>query len=67
MGQRNPKFGIIKIYVDGDGEVVKVTDAGDNPLTTEHYVEGEKKKIDQHGVLASENWCRWVLVGGQWQ
>lgn len=66
------KFPVLKVLIDGDGNVCSVTNMMDEKLTDNDYGnhpetgKPENKRIDQHGVLASENYCRWKLIGGRW-
>jgi hypothetical protein len=60
------KFPIIQIMVDGDGQVVDVKNLLGGPLTDNDYDPKEKRRLDKHAVVASENYCRWRLVGGRW-
>jgi hypothetical protein len=61
------KFPVLKLYIDIKGRVVKATDMLDRELEDSDYCSDEQKRIDVHGVLASENWCCWQLVNGVWK
>jgi hypothetical protein len=58
---------IIKVWINGVGEVVEVTNMKDQPLVNKDYHRDESKRIDDGGVLVTENYCRWQLVGGVWR
>ena len=57
---------VLQVFVDGNGEVVKVVNMLGNPLEEIDY-EKESRKIDEDAMLATENWCRWKLVAGKWK
>ena len=61
-----PKFAVLHLSVNGKGEIIKATDAAGNDLTAAHHKDSKKRTIKKHAVLATENWCRWVLQGGRW-
>ncbi len=63
----NPGFAIIKVFVNGNGEVVDVHDRADKPLKDEHYDKEETRRIDKNAVLYTENGCRWRLYRGVWK
>jgi len=58
---------IVKVLINGMGEVVAVTNMQGNPLDNKDYKDDELKRIDKGGVLVTENYCRWQLVGGRWK
>lgn len=67
MGNDNPEFAIIKVYVNGNGKVVKVVDSADNNLKDEHYDPEEKRRIERDARLLTVNYCCWRLVRGRWK
>lgn len=65
---KNPKFALLKVYVNGEGEVVHVVDAAGNELKDSDY--GKKElaagKTLKKAFLVTENYCRWRLMGDRW-
>jgi hypothetical protein len=64
----SPKFALLKVYVNGEGEVVHVVDAAGNKLKDDNYGENElaaHKTLDK-AFLVTENYCRWRLFGDRW-
>ena len=58
---------IIKVLVNGMGEVVAVTNMKGEDLDNKDYDKTEPKRMDDGGVLVTKNYCRWQLVGGRWK
>ena len=58
---------IIKLLINGMGEVVEVMNMKNQPLDNKDYHKDEPKRIDDGGVLVTQNWCRWQLVDGTWR
>ena len=57
---------IIKVFVNGMGEVVGVKDMQDKNLEPGDYFD-PNKRLDNGAVLVTENYCRWQLVHGVWK
>ena len=57
----------LKVWFDENGNALSAKDKNNKPLDDDDYHPGESKRIKSHGVLASENWCRWRLVDGVWK
>ncbi len=65
----NPKFAVLQVWIDGDGEVVDVRDAAGRTLTDKHY-HADTLKVKKGGMVGNahlaSNPCRWRLIGGVW-
>ena len=64
---KNPNFAIAVAYVNGNGEVVRFVKADGMEFETDYYVKDEKKRIEKGAFLVTENYCRWILVEGNWK
>ena len=62
---KNPKFAVITVYVNGEGEVVHVVDSSGNKLKKSHYGPQETKLLTD-AILVTPNYCRWRLQNGRW-
>lgn len=56
----------LKIEVNEDGQVISVKNKDGKELTDSDYSKDEKRRIDDVGVLATNNWCCWVKIDGVW-
>ena len=64
----NAKFAVLKVYVNGEGEVVKAVDSAGEPLRDSDYSPdvGDKRLTDAVLVTETRSYCRWRLIGGRW-
>lgn len=53
----------ITVVIDEEGVIQAVTENGE-PL---NYDPEEKRRIEGSGRIASENWCCWRKVRGDWR
>jgi DNA-binding protein YbaB len=57
--KNDPTTEVLTVTFNGNGDAVSVK--------ASHRIAAEEPKdMIEHGVLASVNWCRWVLRDGEW-